>query len=138
PDADALAAFYGFAGAFQMPRFPFLNRGSRDGIVLRNGNGVTIDSLAYQPSSQGDGVSIERASQTAASAVPENWQPSAAIPGATPGKANTARPPDRKPGILNHQTEGRKRLKVRFRSSIRPPSPESIRSSWPVESLGTP
>lgn len=69
--------------------FPSLNN-SGDDIVLRDESGRTVDSLSYTSSwSPTRGVSAER---ILADAPPlkENWLPSTAAAGGTPGSENTA------------------------------------------------
>jgi hypothetical protein len=92
PDSTVLSAYYSAPNVRQMARFPSLNRGSKDGVVLRTPYGVTIDSLAYSPSPAGDGVSIERRSLQAPTWAPSNWKPSAHRRGATPGEPNSHPP----------------------------------------------
>jgi len=75
-----------------MARFPLLNRGSKDAVILRASSGLTIDSLGYTPSPVGDGVSIERISLQAPSWFPINWKPSSHRRGATPGEPNSIPP----------------------------------------------
>src|SRR5690606_23642029 len=127
------AFYYGYASARAMPRFPSLNRGSKDGVILKDATGRTIDSLAYVPGPRGDGVSIERVSPTTGSDVPENWQPSAATRGATPGAENTAQAPSSKGGVQNHHIKGRKTLRIKFRSSMSRTNMDHLQSTAPIE-----
>jgi len=92
PDSSTLSAYYAAPNVRQMARFPFLNRGSKDAVILRAPGGLTIDSLAYTPSPAGDGVSIERISIKAPSWAPTNWKPSVHRRGATPGEPNSIPP----------------------------------------------
>jgi len=92
PDSSTLSTYYSAPNVRQMARFPFLNRGSKDAVILRTQSGQTIDSLAYAPSPAGDGVSIERISLQAPSWAPTNWKPSAHRRGATPGEPNSIPP----------------------------------------------
>lgn len=77
-------------GAVLLPSsFPSLNN-SGDDIVLRDDGGRVVDSLAYTASwSPTRGVSTERI-RAAAPPVRENWAPSTASTGGTPGAENSA------------------------------------------------
>ncbi len=92
PDSSTLSTYYSAPNVRQMARFPFLNRGSKDAVILRTQNGLTIDSLSYTPSPAGDGVSIERISLQAPSWASTNWKPSVHRRGATPGEPNSIPP----------------------------------------------
>jgi len=73
-----------------MPNFPTLND-SGDELVLRNSDGVTIDSLFYQSSWGGNepGVSLERRDPLAASSDASNWGSSMAENGFSAGEIST-------------------------------------------------
>ncbi len=92
PDSSTLSAYYSAPNVRQMARFPFLNRGSKDAVILKAPGGLTIDSLGYTPSPAGDGVSIERRSLQAPTWAPSNWKPSVHRRGATPGEPNSVPP----------------------------------------------
>lgn len=66
-----------------------------DEVVLRTGNGVTVDSLHYDDNWQREdigetkGIALERISATSASTDERNWSSSAASEGGTPGGRNS-------------------------------------------------
>lgn len=93
PDSSILSSYYSSSDVRQMARFPLLNRGSNDGIILRAPGGLSIDSLSYTPTPAGDGISIERVSLRAPTWARTNWKPSVHRRGATPGGPNSI-PPD--------------------------------------------
>jgi hypothetical protein len=68
-------------------RFASLNNSS-DAIIIKNQNGVTIDSVAYSSSWGGDEISLERRSVELSGNFQENWGDSPAEDLATPGAAN--------------------------------------------------
>lgn len=92
PDSTSVSTYYSAPNVRSMARFPLLNRGSKDSIILRNTAGITIDSVGYSPKPAGDGVSIERVSLQAPSWAPTNWRPSVHRRGATPGEPNSVPP----------------------------------------------
>lgn len=90
-----------------VPELPLINMGSRfsalklggDDIVIRDAEGVLVDSLRYRPSWGGFEVSLERRSAEALGWFPENWGDSPGpLPG-TPGAPNLI-PPDETPPLL--------------------------------------
>jgi len=119
PDTSALISYYNAQYVLMMARFPFLNRGSKDGIILIDNKGTRIDSLAYSPTSDGDGVSIERISVDVETSIPENWIPSTAIRGATPGLPNSADRPTVTPTIQSHRLDRNRILRIKFRGSMK-------------------
>ncbi|MEP5048470.1 MAG: lamin tail domain-containing protein [Balneola sp.] len=68
-------------------RFPTLNN-STDAIVLKNADGVTIDSLMYTQDWGGDEVSLERRSVSVTGQFQENWGDSPSAQFATPSEPN--------------------------------------------------
>ncbi len=78
--------------------FPALNNSS-DALVLRDAEGVLMDSLTYSSSWGGDEVSLERRSIDFPSIYQENWGDSPAFEGGTPGIANQI-PKDTKPPFV--------------------------------------
>ncbi len=68
---------------------PALNNDA-DGIVIKDGNGIIIDSVQYDQSWGGnDGYSLERISPDAGSLVKQNWGTSRDIEKSTPGRTNS-------------------------------------------------
>ena len=55
-----------------IPQFPILNN-SNDAIVIKDPNGMIIDSLTYYSSWGGKDVSLERRSPNFPSTLKENW-----------------------------------------------------------------
>jgi hypothetical protein len=100
PDSSTLSAYYAAPNVRQMAKFPFLNRGSKDAVIVRAPGGMMVDSLGYTPSSAGDGISIERRSLQAPTGVPTNWRPSVHRRGATPGEPNSVPPEDPQTPLL--------------------------------------
>lgn len=68
-------------------RFPTLNN-TTDAIVLKNAQGVTIDSLTYTQDWGGDEVSLERRTIDVTGEFRENWGDSPAPEFATPTESN--------------------------------------------------
>ena len=81
-------------------RFSALNNGSDD-IVIRNQNGILIDSLSYRSNWGGNETSLERRSIEAPSFYKENWGDSPAEEAATPGLPNLIEPDNEPPKIIN-------------------------------------
>ncbi|MEO1022770.1 MAG: lamin tail domain-containing protein [Bacteroidota bacterium] len=76
-----------------LPNFPTLNNSS-DAIVIRDANGIRMDSLTYTQAWGGDGVSLERRDPYAASNDSSNWTNSLTDEGSTPGFINSTFKPD--------------------------------------------
>lgn len=74
------------SNAIYLPDFPSLND-SGDGVIIKNEEGITIDSLFYQASWGGDspGVSLERKDPGRASNDASNWASSTAQGGFSAG-----------------------------------------------------
>ena len=75
----------------RVPGFRSYNTTIQDAVILRDDDGVTIDSLTYQPAWAGNepGVSLERKDPGAISIDPANWAPSTAEGGSTPAAQNS-------------------------------------------------
>jgi len=75
----------------RVPGFRSYNTTTSDAVILRDQNGVTMDSLTYQPAWAGTepGVSLERKDPGAISIDPANWAPSTAEGGSTPAAQNS-------------------------------------------------
>lgn len=67
--------------------FPSLNN-STDYMVLRGSGGLLIDSVSYNTTWGGDGVSLERILFSGYSSISDNWGDSPAPLGGTPGTTN--------------------------------------------------
>ncbi|MDR9417005.1 MAG: lamin tail domain-containing protein [Gracilimonas sp.] len=83
--------------------FANLNSTTPDNIVIRDAEGVLIDSLTYQPSWGGRSTSLERRSTLVAGLYRENWGNSPADNSATPGLPNQV-PEDRSPPLIQNLT----------------------------------
>ncbi len=71
---------------------PVLNN-DRDGVVLTDNRGLTIDSVFYYKEWGGiNGFSLERVSVSALSNLSSNWKTSIDIEQSTPGRVNSATP----------------------------------------------
>ncbi len=70
--------------------FPALNNASPDGPIVKSPQGITIDSVRYEPSWGGQGGrSLERREIEASSTDPTTWASCVDPSGSTPGKANS-------------------------------------------------
>ncbi|MCG8373355.1 MAG: lamin tail domain-containing protein, partial [Balneolales bacterium] len=79
--------------------FPALNN-SEDDLVLRNEEGMLIDSLTYASSWGGDEVSLERRTVDVSAVFMENWRNSPSENSGTPGRANETLPDTSPPGVI--------------------------------------
>ncbi len=123
PDSLSVSTYYSAPNVRSMARFPLLNRGSKDSIILRNPAGTTIDSVGYTPKPAGDGVSIERISLQAPSWAPTNWRPSAHRRGATPGESNSTPPEEpADPSLDLVLLEDNRTLRLQFDGEVDPSS----------------
>ncbi|MCW9706026.1 lamin tail domain-containing protein [Fodinibius salsisoli] len=83
-----------------MDQFPSLNN-SGDDIVLRNINGMLLDSLQYNAEWRTDSTAFERRSTSVSGFYKENWGHSLSPAGGTPGTFNQVEM-DTNPPILNN------------------------------------
>lgn len=106
----------------QFPNLPLINMGSRfsalklggDDIVIRDAEGVLVDSLRYRPNWGGFEVSLERRSVTAPSWFAENWGDSPGpLPG-TPGAPNLIPPDQTSPELLAAFMPEENRITLQF------------------------
>jgi len=106
-------------------RFPAL-RNSGDTIVLRNSEGIRIDSLSYLPEWGGNrtNVSLERVDPSSLSVDPANWKSSISEAGSTPGKQNSVFEIDNFPPSLLFALwdKALNRIEVRFSEFVNPGS----------------
>ncbi len=79
-------------------RFPTLNN-TTDAIVLKNADGVTIDSLTYSNSWGGSEVSLERRTVDVQGTIQANWGDSPSSNFATPGQTNEIEPDTEAPFV---------------------------------------
>ncbi len=81
-------------------RFPTLNN-TTDAIVLKNAEGVTLDSLTYTSDWGGDEVSLERRSVSVTGQFQENWGNSPSAQFATPSEPNLVSQDNEAPTLEN-------------------------------------
>lgn len=86
PDSTIYESFGGIK-LLDVPGFPALNN-SFDNLVLRNANGLLMDSLTYSNDWGGEEVSLERRSVDFSGIYEENWGDSPALNLGTPGSNN--------------------------------------------------
>ncbi len=81
-------------------RFPTLNN-TTDAIVLKNTEGVTLDSLTYTQDWGGDELSLERRSVSVTGQFQENWGDSPSAQFATPSEPNLVSQDNTAPTLEN-------------------------------------
>ncbi|MCK9280106.1 MAG: lamin tail domain-containing protein [Melioribacteraceae bacterium] len=87
-DSSFLKCHSEFSGNIIITSFSSLNN-DKDGIVLYDATGKTIDSVYYEDKAQLKGKSIERIDPDNNSNARDNWSSSLDISGSTPGKINS-------------------------------------------------
>ncbi|MDX1639848.1 MAG: lamin tail domain-containing protein, partial [Balneolaceae bacterium] len=107
--------------AIYLPRFASLND-SRDIVYIQNGNGLTIDSLSYDPGwGLRHGNSMERKDPEAASNDPANWNISAKRNAISAGRQNPGYAPDNlPPRVIFSTLTSNGRIEVRFDEFVDP------------------
>ncbi|MBO6522236.1 MAG: lamin tail domain-containing protein [Balneolaceae bacterium] len=90
PDSTIVENFPG-TPLLRVSGFPALNN-STDDLVLRDSDGVLIDSLTYSSSWGGDEISLERRSVEVSGIFQANWGDSPSPELATPGQQNAIEP----------------------------------------------
>lgn len=106
-------------------RFPTLNN-STDAIVLKDPNGVVIDSLTYFSSWGGNEVSLERRSPELPSNLRENWGDSPSENLATPAQQNALGTDEDAPQIQEYETLSDQSIQLVFNESIQDTSATNI------------
>ncbi|NGP89584.1 lamin tail domain-containing protein, partial [Fodinibius halophilus] len=86
PDNTLLTHYPGISLVAMGSNFPSLNN-SGDDIILRDGNGTTLDSLRFTSEWGGNEIALERRTTSLAGIYDENWGEAPIAPG-TPGSAN--------------------------------------------------
>jgi hypothetical protein len=99
PDSTLIETFV-FRKLLDISGFPALNN-TTDDLVLRDAEGVLMDSLTYSSMWGGDEVSLERRSIDFPSIYKENWGNSPAIEGGTPGISNQILPDTEPPIVID-------------------------------------
>jgi hypothetical protein len=104
---------FGVQNFLRVTGFPALNY-STDQLVLKNADGLTIDSLQYFSSWGGEEVSLERRRTDITPNHPANWGDSPAANYATPGRANEVEQDEQGPQMLQAIPVSINRLLVLF------------------------
>ncbi|WP_164682772.1 lamin tail domain-containing protein [Cyclonatronum proteinivorum] len=108
------------------PELPLINMGTRfsalklggDDIVIRDAEGVLVDSLTYRPSWGGFEVSLERRSADAPSWFSDNWADSpGSLPG-TPGAPNLIPPDLTPPELLQAAAPEENRIRLQYSKAM--------------------
>ena len=106
-------------------RFPTLNN-SEDALVIRNEEGVLMDSLTYFSEWGGDEVSLERRSLDVSAIYPENWGDSPTEAFGTPGRPNQVDPDTTAPFIESGITLNDRTIVLRFSERITEPNASEL------------
>ncbi|WP_185958349.1 lamin tail domain-containing protein [Fodinibius sediminis] len=112
PDNTLLKSHPGIRLLSMGTRFPALNN-SGDQIVLKNKNGIRLDSLQYTSSWGGREIALERRTTSVAATYAENWGPAPEITG-SPGRPNSITADQTPPEIHNLHPLGRSSLQLLF------------------------
>ncbi|MCP9290813.1 lamin tail domain-containing protein [Gracilimonas sediminicola] len=99
PDSLLAVSFPNISLIDMGSRFSSLNNSS-DAIVIKNQNGLVIDSLSYEDNWGGEEISLERRTETVTGIYRENWGDSPSENMATPGRENEI-PADSSPPQIN-------------------------------------
>ncbi len=94
-------------------RFPTLNN-TTDAIVLKNADGVTLDSLTYTSDWGGEEVSLERRTVDVTGEFQENWGDSPSANFATPAEMNQVEQDETAPVIENAFPLDENSILIRF------------------------
>jgi len=97
--------------------FPPLND-TFDDLVLRNEEGILMDSLSYSNSWGGEEVTLERRSTEFPSTLRANWGDSPALLGGTPGRENEVELDTTPPGLAEFEILSERRIELIFNESI--------------------
>lgn len=114
PDHSMLTTEPGIA-LVAMSDFPSLNNRGDD-IILRDANGLLIDSLQYSSAWGGSEVALERRTVSAPAIYRENWGDSPG--GGTPGRANNIAEDKTPPQLTSLHIIGNKKLELGFDERI--------------------
>lgn len=130
------------------PDLPLINMGTRfsalktsgDDIVIRDANGMLIDSLRYRPNWGGNEVALERRSIQAAAFYRENWGDSPSPQLGTPGQPNLIDPDFTAPTFVSATAALPELLTLIFSKSMDPetaqnPDNYSISPNVPISSI---
>ncbi|WP_445666708.1 lamin tail domain-containing protein [Fodinibius sp. AD559] len=101
-----------------MSSFPALNNGG-DQIIIRNQNGILLDSLQYTPDWGGDEIALERRTTDISGIFRENWA-NAPNGFGTPGSQNEVLQDQTPPSFENLISIGNNKIELRFSEKIAP------------------
>ncbi|MDR9419363.1 lamin tail domain-containing protein [Gracilimonas sp.] len=117
PDSSLVQQFPNRSIILMGSRFSSLNN-STDAIVIRDTNGMLMDSLTYSSDWGGNGVSLERLSPTAPSIYRENWANSPSENLATPGIENQVPTDNNPPEITNITATSADSIRITFNERV--------------------
>ncbi len=100
-----------------MSNFPALKTGG-DNLVIRDDEGMLIDSLTYTPAWGGDEVALERRSTDIPAYIQDNWGDSPADALGTPGEPNQVEPLDQAPEVVGVTAVLDDRIRIIFNRTI--------------------
>ncbi len=116
PDSTILENFSGIK-LLDVSGFPALNNTSDD-LVLRNAEGVLMDSLTYSKTWGGEEVTLERRSMEVSGIYFENWGDSPATSLGTPGTANEIQPDNEPPFVLEASFISNTQIRLLFNERL--------------------
>lgn len=108
-----------------IPQFPTLNN-SNDAIVIKDPNGMIIDSLTYYSLWGGKDVSLERRSPNFPSTVKENWGDHPTENLATPAQQNTLGLDETAPLLVEYNLLSDKEMELIFNEQLKDTSALTI------------
>ncbi len=111
-DSTIVETFPG-TSLIEVSGFPALNN-STDDLVLRDSDGVLIDSLTYTSDWGGDEVSLERKSASVSGTFQANWGDSPSPSLGTPGLTNEIAPDEEAPFVISTAFVGDQSLRLIF------------------------
>ncbi len=98
-------------------RFPTLNN-TTDAIVLKNADGITLDSLTYTSDWGGEEVSLERRTISVTGEFQENWGDSPSSNLATPAEMNEVPQDETAPSLVNAFAIDENSILIRFNERL--------------------
>ena len=112
-DTTALNATFGTAAYHYMSSFPTLNNNG-DAIEIITAKGISADSLSYTSGWKGTEYALERRSPQTPAGFKENWGPSPASKGGTPGRTNQVANDEQAPSISQYDLLNKSKIRVIF------------------------
>ncbi len=116
PDSTIIESFSG-TSLLRVSGFPALNNGSDD-LVLRNAEGLLIDSLTYSNFWGGNEVSLERRTADISGIYQANWGDSPSPEFGTPGRQNAIQPDREAPFIISSALSSDNILRLYFNEGL--------------------